>query len=175
MNEIDKRIGLTRLMLAEIDLRATQKDESIQQYQMQIARVVEATVGHAGDVGQALAAMAEVEERLAQAEIGKRHLTQLRARAGRELEALLLTKRVAEATAQLAALEGRRQELATQLAALDPAPERGAGGAGPPPADGPAIAALQAQHAQVRAEIADLHRLIAEASQRAARSVSSGA
>src|SRR5690349_13326697 len=174
MNEIDKRIGLLRLLLADIDGRMAQKDESISQYRTQLTRIVEATVAHAGDVGQALTAMAEVEERLAGAEVGRRHLTQLRQRAARELEALLLTRRVAEAQAQLAELEGQRQELVQQLAALDPAPTAPATGEAPVSADSAEAAALRALNEHVSSEIAKLQRLISEASQRAARSVSSG-
>ena len=91
----------------------------VSEYRAQIARIVEATVRQAGDVGQALSAMAEVDERLAGVEAAGRRLAQLRQRASRELEALLLTKRVAEARTQLEALEGRREALAQQLAELD--------------------------------------------------------
>ncbi|HMA32843.1 MAG TPA: hypothetical protein VKY74_00075 [Chloroflexia bacterium] len=175
MPEIDKRIGLMRLLLADIDGRKEQQETITREYRAQMSRIVEATVGQTGDVGPALTAMAEVEERLAQVEITGRHLSQLRQRASRDLEALLLTKRVAEAQAQLEELEGRRQALAQQLAAL---------GQGPAPAvapaaevttpDGAEAHALRALNDQVSSEIARLHRLISEASQRAARSISPG-
>jgi chromosome segregation ATPase len=174
MQEIDKRIGLLRLLLADVDGRIQQQQEISGQYRVQIARIVDAVVRQAGDVGQALTAMAEVEERLTQIETTGRHLVQVRQRATRELEALLLTKRVAEAQAQLEELEGRRQELATQLAALGESEP-----AAPPPAapDTPDLAeatALRRLNEQVSSEIDQLHRLISEASQRAARSISSG-
>jgi chromosome segregation ATPase len=173
MHEIDKRIGLLRLLLADVDGRIQQQQEISGQYRVQIARIVDALVRHAGDVGQALAAMAEVEERLAQIETTGRHLTQVRQRAARELEALLLTKRVAEAQAQLEELEGRRQELATQLAALHGEPAAPAA-APPDTPDLAEAAALRVLNEQVSSEIDRLHRLISEASQRAARSISSG-
>lgn len=174
MNEIDKRIGLLRLVLADVDGRIQQQQEISGQYRVQIARIVDALVRHAGDVGQALTAMAEVEERLTQIETTGRHLTQVRQRAARELEALLLTKRVAEAQAQLEELEGRRQELATQLAALSGGEPATPVAEAPDTPDLAEAAALRVLNEQVSSEIARLHRLISEASQRAARSISSG-
>lgn len=174
MHEIDKRIGLIRFLLADVDSRIQQREETISQYKLQITRIVEATVAHAGDVGQALTAMAEVEERLAQVEIAQRHLRQVRQRANRELEALLLTKRVADAKAQLAELEGRRQDLLTQLAALDGEDLPRATAMPAEAADDSEAAALRALNDQLSRQIDDLHRLIWEASQRAARSISAG-
>jgi len=174
MPEIDKRIGLLRLLLADVDGRVQQQQALATEYRAQSARIVEATVRQAGDVGQALSAMAEVDERLAGVEGAGRRLAQLRQRASRELEALLLTKRVAEARTQLEALEGRREALAQQLAELDERqpspPERR-----PANADEMEAEALRALNAEVSGEIERLQRLILEASQRAARSVSPGA
>lgn len=178
MQEIDKRIALIRLLLADVDGRIAQQAETQSQYQVQIARIVEATIRQAGDVGQALTAMAEVQERLVGIETTGRHLAQLRQRAARELEALLLTKRVAEATVQLAELEGRRQALAGQLAALDHAAPAGAEstpGTGPAAPDMAEARELRDLNEQVSHEIARLHNLISEASRRAARSISTGA
>jgi hypothetical protein len=173
MPEIDKRIGLLRLLLADVDGRAQQQQALVTEYRAQSARIVEATVRQAGDVGQALSAMAEVDERLAGVEAAGRRLTQLRQRASRELEALLLTKRVAEARTQLEALEGRREALAQQLAEIDgrqPRPPE----ARPASADEVEAEALRALNAEVSGEIQRLQQLILEASQRAARSVSPG-
>jgi chromosome segregation ATPase len=175
MPEIDKRIGLLRLLLADVDGRAQQQQALVTEYRAQIGRIVEATVRQAGDVGQALSAMAEVDERLAGVEAAGRRLAQLRQRASRELEALLLTKRVAEARAQLDELEGRREALAQQLAELDERHPRAAPAAHPASADEVEADALRALNAEVSGEIQRLQRLILEASQRAARSVSPGA
>jgi len=174
MPEIDKRIGLLRLLLADVDGRVQQQQALATEYRAQSGRIVEATVRQAGDVGQALSAMAEVDERLAGVEAAGRRLAQLRQRASRELEALLLTKRVAEARTQLEALEGRREALAQQLAELDERqPSRPE--ARPASADEVEAEALRALNAEVSGEIERLQRLILEASQRAARSVSPGA
>ena len=51
MQEIDKRIGLLRLLLADVDGRIQQQQEISGQYRVQIARIVDAVVRQAGDVG----------------------------------------------------------------------------------------------------------------------------
>ena len=180
MQELDKRIGLLRLLLADVDAREQQRASLSKQYRVQMQRVVEATVGQAGDVGAALAAMQEVEERLNEVERMGRHLGLVRARAATELEALLLTRRVAEAQAQLAELETRQHALAEQLAELRPAQAVAAGetgGSEGPPA--PALmseeeAALHTLNEEVQRDIARLHRLILDASERAARTINPG-
>jgi hypothetical protein len=180
MQELDKRIGLLRLLLADIDMREQQRAGLSKQYRVQMQRVVEATVSQAGELGAALAAMQEVEERLNEVERMGRHLGLLRARTATELEALLLTRRVAEAQAQLAALETRQQALTEQLAELRPAQAVAAGEAGgsaAPPAPAPMSAeeaALHTLNEEVQRDIARLHRLILDASERAARTINPG-
>ena len=178
MQELDKRIGLLRLLLADVDAREQQRASLSKQYRVQMQRVVEATVGQAGDVGAALAAMQEVEERLNEVERMGRHLGLLRARAATELEALLLTRRVAEAQAQLAELETRQHALAEQLAELRPAQAVGTSGASEAPPAAAAMsdeeAALHTLNEEVQRDIARLHRLILDASERAARTINPG-
>jgi hypothetical protein len=182
MQELDKRIGLLRLLLADVDAREQQRAELSKQYRLQLQHIVEVTVVQTGDPGAALAAMHEVEERLAEVERTGRHLGLMRARAATELEALLLTRRVAEAQAQLAELEARQQDVNAQLARLRPAQAVAAGDA-PPPAEGSAAAppemseeeaALHALNEEVQRDIARLHRLILDASERAARTINPG-
>src|SRR3954469_18100732 len=110
MQEIDKRIALLRLLIADIGAREQQRTELVRQYGLQQRRIVEATVHQAGDLSQALLALKEVEERLSEVEQSGKHLRMLRTRAATELEALLLTKRVAEAKAQLTELSARQQD-----------------------------------------------------------------
>jgi hypothetical protein len=107
----------------------------------------------------------------------------VRARAATELEALLLTRRVAEAQAQLAELETRQQDLNEQLARLRPAqavaagdapPAEGAGADATPPEISEEEAALHALNEEVQRDIARLHRLILDASERAARTINPG-
>jgi hypothetical protein len=183
MQELDKRIGLLRLLLADVDAREQQRSALSKQYRLQLQHIVEVTVVQTGDLGAALAAMQEVEERLAEVERTGRHLGLVRARAATELEALLLTRRVAEAQAQLAELETRQQDLNEQLARLRPAqavaagdapPAEGAGADATPPEISEEEAALHALNEEVQRDIARLHRLILDASERAARTINPG-
>jgi hypothetical protein len=184
MQELDKRIGLLRLLLADVDAREQQRAEISKQYRLQLQRVVEATVNQTGDLSAALAVMQEVEERLNEVERSGRHLGMLRARAATELEALLLTRRVAEAQAQLAELETRQHSLADQLAQLRPALALVGGDEDSPAPEsmdtssGPAISeeemALRTLNEEVQRDIARLHRLILDASERAARTINPG-
>lgn len=183
MQELDKRIGLLRLLLADVDAREQQRAELSKQYRLQLQHIVEVTVVQTGDLGAALAAMHEVEERLAEVERTGRHLGLVRARAATELEALLLTRRVAEAQAQLAELEARQQDVNAQLARLRPAQAVAAGAAdtaASAAAEAPAAemseeeAALHALNEEVQRDIARLHRLILDASERAARTINPG-
>lgn len=183
MQELDKRIGLLRLLLADVDAREQQRSALSKQYRLQLQHIVEVTVVQTGDLGAALAAMQEVEERLAEVERTGRHLGLVRARAATELEALLLTRRVAEAQAQLAELETRQQDLNEQLARLRPAQAVAAGGAPPtegagadesPPEMSEEEEALHTLNEEVQRDIARLHRLILDASERAARTINPG-
>jgi hypothetical protein len=184
VQELDKRIGLLRLLLADVDAREQQRAALSKQYRLQLQHIVEVTVVQTGDLGAALAAMQEVEERLAEVERTGRHLGLVRARAATELEALLLTRRVAEAQAQLAELETRQQDLNEQLARLRPVPavaagaESGAAATGDDAAPTPEVseeeATLRALNEEVQRDIARLHRLILDASERAARTINPG-
>src|SRR5579872_6636468 len=74
MQEMDRRIGFLRLTLADITDRERQAGETTRQLRAQLARVADATVQFNGSVTNALAAMSEIEERLAQQETQLRHL-----------------------------------------------------------------------------------------------------
>ncbi len=184
MQELDKRIGLLRLLLADVEAREHHRAALTKQYRGQLQHIVEVTVVQTGDLGAALAAMQEVEERLVEVERTGRHLGMVRARAATELEALLLTRQVAEAQAQLAELETRQQDVNARLARLRPvqAAAGGADGAMPavdeepePSGEGSEEeAALHALNEEVQRDIARLHRLILDASERAARTINPG-
>lgn len=112
MQEMDRRVGLLRLMLADITDRERQAGEAIKQLRAQLARVADVTIQFNGSVAGALSAMSEIEERLAQQDTLLRHLGMLRRRARSELDALLVTRDIAAARARLAELEAERQSLA---------------------------------------------------------------
>lgn len=149
MQEMDRRVGLLRLLLADITDRERQARDAIAQLHGQRNRVVDFSVQFNGSVLNALSALREVEEQIAQAEMTLRHLGLLRQRARSELDALLVTRGVSDARARLAELERRRDELARAETAD----------------------ALSSEQAEVEAEIAELRAAIHAASEAAARAL----
>ncbi len=152
MQEMERRIALLRLLLADITARERQAREAQDQLRGQLTRIVDFTVRQNAGVSHALSAMEEVEEGLAQQETMLRHLALLRVRAQRELQALLVTRGVADAHARLAELETQRTSL---LASGQ-------------------TAAHHDEVAAIDAEIVELQNLIQQASEAAARSLTQG-
>jgi hypothetical protein len=111
MHELDRRVGLLRLLLADLTARREQTNEHQAQLRAQIARMVEFTVHRSGMVGNALAALADLDERITRADVDLRHIELLRQHAQQELDALLVTQGVAAARARLETLERRAAEL----------------------------------------------------------------
>lgn len=161
MQEIDRRMALLRLMLADITAREAQSQANEQQLRAQYQRIIDFAVQRNAGVGNALALLAETEARLGQEAMTLRHLEALRRRAQGELDALLLTRSVSDAQQRLAELEARRREL-TQLAAPVAAEDAVA-----PWED----ASRSSEVAEIDAEIAELKTLIADASESAARAL----
>lgn len=96
-----------RIGLAEMASREAQLDAQIAQFRQQLRRVPrQAMYGQAG-LDASLAAMGEIEERLADAEAIRRRLLQIKAAAAQELESLIVLKQVDEARARLTALRRR--------------------------------------------------------------------
>lgn len=147
MQEMDRRVGFLRLMLADITNRERQAAEATKQLRAQLTRVADVTVQFNGSVTGALAAMSEIEERLVQQEMLLRHLGMLRRRARAELDALLVTRDIAAARDRLAELETERQSIPPDA---PDAPQR---------------------LAEIDAEVRELHSHIEAASDAAARSL----
>lgn len=152
MQEMERRIALLRLLLADVTNREQQAREAQGQLRGQLTRIVDFTVRQNAGVGHALSAMAEVEERLGQQETTLRHLALLRVRAQGELQALLVTRGVADARAKLAELERRRAKLVGESQ-----PD-----------------ATAAELTEIDAEVAELQALIQQASEQAARALTQG-
>jgi uncharacterized protein YPO0396 len=173
MQELEKRIGLLRLLLADIQGKQGQLREMEEQYRAQLSRIVEFVVYREGDVANALSLMSEVQGKLDEVVQTSGHLKMVKERAEMELDVLVLTKRVTEARSQLAELEGRQQELSGRLAHLP--------GSGEPELteatafDGPLddMRQIHDEVADVERQIARLNSLITEASERAARTIQS--
>lgn len=163
MHEIERRTAMLRLMLADITARQEQSQANVHQLEAQHQRIIDFAVQHNASVANALALLAETEQRLNQERTTLRHLEALRRRAQSELDTLRLTRSVADAQQRLVELEARRQEL-TQLPA-----------GAPRSSDSEAWESLPARNselADIEAEIAELHTLIANASESAARALS---
>ena len=122
MQELDKRIGMLRIMLADIEGKRAQLADMEKQYHAQLSRIVEFVVYREGDVGNALSLMSEVQLKLDEVTETSKHLDMIATKANSELEALVLTKRVAEARSQLSKLEERQRELAARLSHLSDEP-----------------------------------------------------
>jgi hypothetical protein len=171
MQELDRRVGLLRLSLADIADRERRAKEVSTQLRAQLTRIVDFTVQFNGGVANALSALAEVQERLATEELTLRHLGMLRQRIRRELDTLVVTREVADARARLTALEARRSELLAAPPASDlGATELGAG-AGQQGSNG---TAHSGELAEIDAEIAELRAAIEAASDAAARALTEG-
>jgi hypothetical protein len=167
MREMDRRVGILRLLLADIADRERQADEARKQLHGQLRRIVDFTVQYNGGVPNALVGMAEVEDRLRQQEASLRHLALLRARARGELHALIVTRDIAEAQRRLAELEAQRARL------LSPSARDGAPTPVPPAGDAPPHDATP-NLAEIDAEITSLRAAIEAASADAARSLANG-
>src|SRR5258708_8054903 len=156
MQEMDRRVGMVRLLLADIGASERRAGDALRQLRSQRARIVDFTVQFNGGVANALTARGEVEEQITLQDMMVQHLALLRQRARSELDALLVTRSVADAHARLAELEPRRDELAAA-----------------PPAE--AETAPQAEPADIQAEDRELHACLNSASQAAARALTEGA
>jgi hypothetical protein len=173
MQELEKRIGLLRLLLADIQSKESQLSEMEEQYRAQLSRIVDFVVYREGDVANALSLMTEVQSKLDEVLQTAVHLQMVRERAVLELDALMLTKRVAEARSQLAELEARQQELVERLSHLpgsEVTPNEATGFEG----QIDDIRLIHDEVADVDRQISRLNSLITEASERAARTIQVG-
>ena len=169
MQELEKRIGLVRIMLADISNKQKSLSQVEGQYRSQLATVVDFVVYREGDVGNALGVMSEVQTKLDEVLSTLSHLEMIAARANTELEVLLLTKRVTEARSQLAELEERQQTLTARLSQQLSGPELDQSTLSSE--DTATVEDIRAIYDEIEREIARLHKLITEASERAARTI----
>ena len=96
-----------RMGLAEMESKEAQLDAQIAQFRQQLRRVPRQAIYGQASLDASLAAMGEIEERLADAEAIRRRLLQIKAAAAQELESLVVLKQVDEARARLTALRRR--------------------------------------------------------------------
>jgi hypothetical protein len=169
LQELDKRIGLLRLLLADLHAKQAQLSEMDRQYRSQLARIVEFVVYREGDAGSALSLMAEVQAKLDEVVMSAGHMQLIVEKAQVELDVLSLTKSVAEARSQLAELENRQRELSERLQPIGPGGEPREMTTDPAAVE--EIRRIRDEVESVSGEISRLNHLINEASEQAARTI----
>ena len=107
VSQLEKAMANLRIGLAEMENKEAQLDAQIAQFRQQLRRVPRQAMYGQASLDASLAAMGEIEERLADAEAVRRRLLQIKAAAQQELEALVVLKQVDEARTRLAALKRR--------------------------------------------------------------------
>ena len=95
-SELQKSMATLRMSLAEINDKERQLDSMISQFRTQIRRLPRQVIYGRTGLDASLAAMGEIEERLADATTRRRRLQAIKKAATQELEALELIKRVDE-------------------------------------------------------------------------------
>jgi hypothetical protein len=163
VQKLEVMIARLRLLLADTAAKEQQLATLRRQLGDQLERLVTYSLYGDAEVDRSLALMADVEQRVAQADMSSRHLQRIRERAQRELESLLLTKGVEEAKARLASLHEQKAEV--ERARI------GVAAPGAPRVDLASAAKLQAAESVLDDEIRRLQHDINEASERAARSI----
>jgi hypothetical protein len=171
VQELDKRIGLLRLLRADLHAKQSQLEDMERQYQGQLQRIVDFVVYREGDAASALSLMAEVQAKLDEVVMSAGHLRLILEKAQAELDVLSLTKSVADARSRLAELERRQRELSERLQPIGQFGDEKA-----EPAEATAvdeIARMRDEVAVVSDEISRLTHLINDASEQAARTIQS--
>ena len=170
MRELDRRIAILRLRLAEINAREEQVRATQRQFRGQIDRLMDFAIYDHGDLDSALSMAGEVDSRLTQTELTLRHLETIRGRGQEELKALLLTRSVEQAKAGVAELESQLRDLDAEIGSLQLS--EGEPGTEELRVSASKLEDLRARHDQIDAEIHRLRQTISAASDEAARAVS---
>lgn len=119
-SELERAMVTLRISLAEIQSKEAQLDTMISQFRTQLRRVPRQAVYGRMALDMSLAAMGEIEERLADVVATRKRLLAIKKTATSELEALHLVKQVDEARRSLT---GLRQRIPTSGEAPETAAE----------------------------------------------------
>ena len=106
-SQLQNAMAALRLRLAEIQNKEGQLDAMIAQFRTQVRRLPRQAVYGQVSLDASVAAMGEIEERLADAMANRRRVLAIKKTCEEELEALELVKRVDEARRALADLSTR--------------------------------------------------------------------
>ncbi len=107
ISQLEQAMATLRLGLAEIQNKEDHLNAQINQFRTQLRRLPRQVVYGQTSLDASLAAMGEIEERLADAEANRRRLLQIKTTAAQELEALVVLKQVDEARTKLRGLRSR--------------------------------------------------------------------
>ena len=107
MVQIRQATARLRLFLAEINFKEEQLDSMIRQFGIQLGRLPRQAIYERTTLDLALSAMSEIQERLNDAEVARKHLRAIKRKVTDELSALELTRQVEEAKEALSDLRGR--------------------------------------------------------------------
>ena len=107
ISQLEQAMATLRLGLAEIQSKEDHLNAQINQFRTQLRRLPRQVVYGQTSLDASLAAMGEIEERLADAEANRRRLLQIKTTAAQELEALVVLKQVDEARTKLRGLRSR--------------------------------------------------------------------
>ncbi len=118
VSQLEKAMANLRMGLAEMGNKEAQLDAQIAQFRQQLRRVPRQAMYGQASLDASLAAMGEIEERLADAEAVRRRLLRIKAAAQQELEALVVLKQVDEARNRLAFLRRNRADDDATLAEI---------------------------------------------------------
>ena len=111
VHKIDVTIAKLRLLLADVTAKEQQYTTVRQQFRDQLRKAVEYSVYGDSSLEGTLGLMAEIQQRITDAEGTLRDLNLIRTRAERELESLTLTRRIEAAKTELQQLVTRKHEL----------------------------------------------------------------
>jgi len=107
MSQLQQTMATLRMSLAEIQHKENQLDSLVAQFRNQLRRLPRQVIYGKTSLEMSLAAMGEIEERLADAVATRRRLLAIKKSAMEELDTLELLKRVDEARRSLQALKQR--------------------------------------------------------------------
>ena len=124
-SELQRAVANLRLTLAGIQVKEEQLDAQIAQFRAQLRRLPRQVIYGAAALDSSLAAMGEIDERLADALANRRRVLAIKRAATQEMEALQLVQQLGEARRSLQDLKRRTpgpeqdQETAAEVRRLE--------------------------------------------------------
>lgn len=122
MRKLDETIANLRLLLAQVEAKEAALAQAERQAGEQLKRVINFTLYEGGELERALLMMDEIAQRRRFAQSSLENLRMLKERTVGDLKAMMLTKVVEDARAELADLRARQAEgqpLAKAIAELE--------------------------------------------------------